>query len=73
VESIIAGAVWSIAGRLTIDSIPTAEQWKWVTEKDEKVCSICRPLDGLLLERSELSVYPAHMKCRCGIVPVQAG
>lgn len=73
VEAIIAGAVWSIAGKLTIEAIPTAEQWKWVTERDEKVCSICSPLDGLLLERSELGVYPAHMKCRCGIVPVQAG
>ena len=73
VESIIAGAVWSIAGRLTIDSIPTADQWKWVTEADELVCGICRPLESVVFDLSELSVYPAHMKCRCNIVPVQAG
>lgn len=41
----------------------------WVTEKDEKVCPICKPLDG--------KIYPIdkapkkqHWNCRCYLAPV---
>lgn len=40
----------------------------WVTEHDERVCPICRPLDGqpeyLWRERFTLGP-PAHARCRC--------
>lgn len=40
----------------------------WITEKDERVCPICRPLDGqpeyLWRHRFELGP-PAHAHCRC--------
>lgn len=40
----------------------------WVTERDERVCPICRPLDGqpeyLWRERFVLGP-PAHARCRC--------
>lgn len=42
---------------------------KWVTEKDERVCPVCRPLDG--------KIYPIrqapkkqHWHCRCYYIPV---
>lgn len=51
---------------------------EWVTQRDEDVCEICRPLHGKTMRaRSSSTLYnvwdkergiyipPAHMKCRC--------
>lgn len=42
----------------------------WVTEKDARVCPICRPLDGTKRDnwtRKFPSGPPAHPRCRCEI------
>lgn len=38
----------------------------WKTSKDERVCSICTPLDETPIE-DELDLPPAHVRCRCRI------
>lgn len=42
----------------------------WVTEKDEKVCSICRERDGKVYPLSDVPGKP-HLNCRCHIRPVK--
>ena len=74
VESIIAGAVWAVTADLTLQSLPQAEQWQWFTERDERVCELCKPLDRLKMSRSELrALWSRHPGCRCSNLPVQSG
>ena len=74
VESIIAGAVWGITANLTMKVLPTVEAWKWLTERDELVCNLCKSLDGIVLNRTELNLlYPRHIGCRCQVLPAQSG
>lgn len=41
------------------------EDWvKWVSEKDEKVCSVCRKRDGKIFEVNSVPHDP-HPNCRC--------
>lgn len=44
------------------------EKVKWVTAKDEKVCSECSPLDGKVFDLDGVPTKP-HLNCRCMIVP----
>ena len=37
----------------------------WITEKDEKVCSVCAPRDEQFYPIEMLPEYPAHWHCRC--------
>ena len=37
----------------------------WITEKDEKVCSICAPRDEQFYPIEMLPDWPAHWHCRC--------
>lgn len=37
----------------------------WITEKDERVCSICAPRDEQFYPIEMLPDYPAHYNCRC--------
>ena len=39
---------------------------KWLTARDPKVCEICEALEGQIVEIAP----PAHVLCRCTIVPV---
>ena len=74
VESIIAGAVWGITADLTMQTLPTVESWRWITERDERVCELCTPLDGLVMTRTELELlWPRHIGCRCQNYPADAG
>lgn len=41
----------------------------WVTEKDERVCPVCRPLDGRVYP-IEKAPEKQHWHCRCWLVPV---
>ena len=43
---------------------------RWVTERDERVCKICRPLDGMVFATNDVPTYPAHPRCRCHLIPV---
>lgn len=42
---------------------------RWVTENDEKVCSVCAPRNGVVYRIDELPEIPAHWHCRCILVP----
>lgn len=47
----------------------------WNTEEDEKVCPICKPLDGLpeaWWQTEALSGPPAHPNCRCWLTYEEA-
>ena len=43
---------------------------KWVSEKDEKVCSDCNDLDGTVFEITQIPDTPHH-NCRCHLIPVK--
>lgn len=56
-------AAWKASGVVT--------GWRWNTANDEKVCPICRPLDGQQFGADDLEhLPPAHVNCRCWITPV---
>ena len=41
---------------------------RWVTQRDEKVCKICGPRDGIIYRTIDLmDIWPAHPNCRCRI------
>jgi SPP1 gp7 family putative phage head morphogenesis protein len=41
---------------------------EWVTSRDEKVCPICGPRDGVVYRIIDvMDIYPAHPNCRCRI------
>lgn len=37
----------------------------WITEKDDRVCSVCAPRDEQFYPIELLPPYPAHYHCRC--------
>lgn len=38
----------------------------WVTKRDEKVCPICGPRDGVTFKIIDvMDIFPAHPNCRC--------
>ena len=50
---------------------------EWMTAYDEAVCPICAPLSGKIVKLNEsfgrVDKPPAHVNCRCWIVPVVIG
>lgn len=44
-------------------------QVEWLTEKDDRTCEICGPLNGKRFETGTIAA-PAHPNCRCTILPV---
>lgn len=56
--------------------MPVGTLKMWVTAKDELVCPVCRPMDGVTaplgqtFEQIHLMVPTAHPNCRCIIIPV---
>lgn len=38
---------------------------KWITERDERVCSKCEPLDGKIFDIDKTPQIPLHWRCRC--------
>lgn len=50
--------------------------WTWITQIDEKTCSVCRPLHNkTVVVGSEfargITKPPVHPNCRCGVEPAQ--
>ena len=37
----------------------------WLTERDDRVCDICYPLDGKVFDIDKVPPHPAHYRCRC--------
>lgn len=47
---------------------------EWVTAGDEKVCSLCEPLEGVTFTLEEArGTIPRHPNCRCAFVPANVG
>lgn len=42
---------------------------KWVTQRDERVCQDCGPLDGQIFDIDKVPDKP-HYRCRCEKIPV---
>ena len=51
--------------RVTAFKRAGADVLVWITEKDEKVCSVCKPRDEQFYPIEMLPPYPAHYHCRC--------
>ena len=53
--------------------IPTKSgyQWWWDASNDTRLCTICAPLDGIKFKERDQPPHPwpAHLKCRCSILP----
>ena len=43
-------------------------QFMWNTQEDEKVCSVCRPRDGVIYAAGNIPTR--HYLCRCWLTPV---
>lgn len=62
---------------VSITDAATIQAWKdeginkvkWVTEEDEKVCSICGPRNGKIYKIDQAPPKP-HPNCRCFLEPV---
>ena len=53
--------------RVTAFKRAGADVLVWITEKDEKVCSVCKPRDEQFYPIEMLPPYPAHWHCRCAL------
>ena len=42
----------------------------WMTERDDRVCDICYPLDGKVFDIDKTPPIPQHYNCRCILIPV---
>lgn len=38
---------------------------KWITERDDRVCEKCVPLDGKIFDIDKVPQLPQHWRCRC--------
>lgn len=47
---------------------------EWSTTGDEKVCELCEPLEGVVLDIDKASgLIPRHPNCRCAWIPAGVG
>lgn len=46
------------------------QQVEWLTEKDDRECDLCGPLNGKKFDIEDHPPLPAHPNCRCTILPV---
>ena len=42
---------------------------KWITERDNRVCEKCEPLDGKVFDIDKVPQIPQHYRCRCVLIP----
>jgi len=57
-------------GKLKFHQAVGIQQLEWFTMDDERMCPICRDLDGKPFPIDEFPAQPAHPQCRCGHYPV---
>ena len=43
---------------------------RWVTQKDERTCPVCGPMNGKIYNINKVPAKP-HRNCRCYLVPVE--
>jgi SPP1 gp7 family putative phage head morphogenesis protein len=43
---------------------------KWLVTRDDRLCPVCRPLNGKSLRDIGGRPPPAHFRCRCTVVPI---
>lgn len=41
---------------------------EWVTERDDRVCAECAPLDGKVFDIDKVPQIPRHWNCRCKLL-----
>lgn len=47
---------------------------EWLTARDEDVCELCEPLEGVVLKLEEAhGMIPRHPNCRCAWIPANVG
>jgi len=47
---------------------------EWSTAGDERVCPLCKPLEGVVLKLDEAKgMLPRHPNCRCAWIPANVG
>ena len=73
--------IYAEGNQLAWKSTGLVEANRWATARDDRVCPICAPLDGMIVALGEngftteagdigLTGPPAHVNCRCGLMPV---
>jgi len=73
--------IYAEGNLLAWKSTGTVTQKRWMTARDDLVCPICAPLDGMVVDIDSngftteigglgLSNPPAHINCRCWMTPV---
>lgn len=49
---------------------PLGIAWLFITQRDDRVCSRCSPLDGRIYDRFTVPQLPVHPRCRCYTHPI---
>ncbi len=58
--------------RLGVEEV--GAQVEWSTAGDQRVCPLCKPLDGVVMKLKEArGIIPRHPQCRCAWVPANVG
>jgi SPP1 gp7 family putative phage head morphogenesis protein len=66
-------AIMTVENRVSLETYQASgvvRDVRWVTTKDERLCPICRPLNGKSLRDIGGQPPPRHFRCRCAIVPI---
>lgn len=63
----------NVTDRATLDGYKAAgiKRVRWITEKDGKVCPVCRKLDMRVFDIDKVPSKP-HYRCRCYLLPVKS-
>jgi len=63
----------NVTDRATLDGYKAAgiKRVRWITEKDGKVCPVCRKLDMKVFDIDKVPSKP-HYRCRCYLLPVKS-
>jgi SPP1 gp7 family putative phage head morphogenesis protein len=58
--------------RLGVEQVGVAVEWS--TAGDDRVCPLCRPLDGVVYPIAKAhGLIPRHPRCRCAFLPANVG